>query len=489
MARRAFLALAGAGAAWAVGAPAAHADYATTIDPGTGWGVWEGWGTSLCWWAKAFGDRDDLADIVFTTNSVAYDGGSLPGLGLTIVRYNAGACSWNSINGSGMAVSPNISPTRQIEGYRLDWFSDDPASSSWNWWVDSNQRNMLWKARDRGANLFELFSNSPMWWMCDNHNPSGGSDGTVDNLQTWNHQQHARYLAVVAKYAHDNWGFGFQSVEAFNEPSSGWWTATGTQEGCHFGVPTQASVIDYLRGELDSRGLTGTVVTASDENTYDLATSTWNGLGSTAQGHVGKINTHGYQYGGGRRDLLYDAAHAAGKRLWNSEYGESDASGMSLATNLLLDFTWLHPTAWVYWQAFDGGGWGLIQADNASATTGAVNTKFYVLAQFSRHIRPGMRIIGSGDGNTVAAYDASARKLVLVTANHGTAQYITYDLSRFGTVTGSGGNGLVDRWATQTSGSGDRYTHHADTYLSGKRFWSWFPADTVQTFEIDGVVV
>ncbi len=57
-----------------------------------------------------------------------------------------------------------------------------------------------------------------MWWMCDNHNPSGNADGGQDNLQTWNHQQHAVYLATIAKYAHDNWGFDFHSVEAFNEP-------------------------------------------------------------------------------------------------------------------------------------------------------------------------------------------------------------------------------------------------------------------------------
>ena len=34
-----------------------------------------------------------------------------------------------------------------------------------------------------------------------------------------------------------------------------------------------------------------------------------------------------------------------------------------------------------------------------------VNTKFYVMAHYSRHIRPGMKIINGGDGNTVAAYD------------------------------------------------------------------------------------
>ena len=33
---------------------------------------------------------------------------------------------------------------------------------------------------------------------------------------------------------------------------------------------------------------------------------------------------------------------------------------MSLASNLNLDLRWLHPTAWVYWQVLDGGGWGLV---------------------------------------------------------------------------------------------------------------------------------
>ena len=62
----------------------AAADVSTTIDPRTDWGAWEGWGTSLCWWGKAYGNRDDLADIFFTRNTVQYQGQALPGLGLNI---------------------------------------------------------------------------------------------------------------------------------------------------------------------------------------------------------------------------------------------------------------------------------------------------------------------------------------------------------------------------------------------------------------------
>ena len=125
--------------AGAVLADPAAADVSTTIDPRTDWGAWEGWGTSLCWWGKAHGNRDDLADIFFTRNTVQYQGQALPGLGLNIARYNAGACSTQPINGESMVRSPNIGDPRQIDGYWLDWFSSDPSSASWNWYVDSNQ--------------------------------------------------------------------------------------------------------------------------------------------------------------------------------------------------------------------------------------------------------------------------------------------------------------------------------------------------------------
>ena len=49
------------------------AAYTTTINPNVNWGTWEGWGTSLAWWAKAFGDQDNLADIFFTMNSTYYN--------------------------------------------------------------------------------------------------------------------------------------------------------------------------------------------------------------------------------------------------------------------------------------------------------------------------------------------------------------------------------------------------------------------------------
>lgn len=365
--------------------------------------------------------------------------------------------------------------------------STDPTSTSWDWTADANQRAMLLLAQARGANHAELFSNSPVWWMCINHNPSGNNVGADNNLQSWNYDSHAIYLANIAAKAKSSWGVTFTSVEAFNEPIATYWVGTtGTQEGCHFDTSTQATVIADLRAELTSRGLTGILVAASDENTYDEAVSTWNALGSTAQADVGRINVHGYQYADGSRDGLYDLAKTRGVSIWNTEYGESDATGEQLVSNLMLDLIWLHPTAWVYWQAIDSSGWGLVDGDVQGGTIGAVSQKYYVLAQFTRHIREGYEILDGGSDYTVAAYDASTSTLVIIAVNWGSAQYLNFDLSDFsvGGVSGA----LVPRWTTQI-GSGSQYVSYSDTYLSGTTFWSYFATNQVMTFEVSGVTL
>lgn len=463
--------------------PMASADTTIAIDAASDRGTWEGWGTSLAWWAAAFGDRDDLADIFFTLNGTEYNGQTLPGLGFNIARHNAGACSWNEIDGEAMVVSPNMIPSRQIEGHWLDWDSADPASASWDWSVDAKQREMLLKARDRGANRLELFSNSPMWWMCRNHNPSGAADGG-ENIQEWNLENHAVYMATVAKYAADNWGVTFESVEPFNEPSAAWWKADNTQEGCHIGVASQATIIGHLRAALDERGLEGMAVSASDESYYDEAVATWQGLGEEALALVPRINVHGYQQADGARDVLYEQASSIGQRIWNSEYGENDATGERLVRNILLDFRWLRPVAWQYWQVLDGGGWGLIDADNDAGRLGDVGTKYFVLAQFTRHIREGMRILDGGAGTVVAAYDEAGEKLVIVAVNWDAAQQISFDLSGFGVADGA----RVTSWRTQTGG-GDQYVKGDDTEVGGSAFSASFETGQVQTFEVEGVVL
>ncbi|KAF1833949.1 endo-beta-1,6-galactanase [Decorospora gaudefroyi] len=464
------------------GSAGVNADITTTINPKSNWGIWEGWGTSLAWWAKAFGSRDDLADVFFTLQQTQVNGQSLPGLGFNIARYNAGACSWNSYKGERMVESPRIKRSRQVEGFWVDWASTDPMSSSWDWSVDVNQRAALQKAIARGANKTELFSNSPMWWMTKNHNPSGAANGG-ENIQSWNLEQHAIYMATVAQQFKNRWGIEFESVDPFNEPSANWWKADGTQEGCHIDVATQAKIIGYLDTHLTNRGL-ATQIVASDESLYDQAVNTLRNIGSTAVSQIGRIQVHGYQKGGGDRAGLRKLADNAGKPLWNSEYGDGTGSGADMVRNLLLDMRYLKPTAWAYWQVLDGGGWALITADNDAGTLGSANQKLFVLAQFTRHIRPGMQILDGGSNNVVAAYDARTSKLVVVAVNWDASQNVNFELSGFAGRPAPGTK--VKRWGTGI-GSGDRYVQYSDVAISGTRFSSYIARNGVQTFEVTGI--
>ena len=55
----------------------------------------------------------------------------------------------------------------------------------------------------------------------------------------------------------------------------------------------------------------------------------------------------------------------------------------------------------MYWQVLDKRGWGLVECDedrpSGPAILGTVNMKYFVLAHYSRHIRPGMTI-GASSG-------------------------------------------------------------------------------------------
>eukprot|EP01124_Arcella_intermedia_P024476 TRINITY_DN4136_c0_g1_i2.p1 TRINITY_DN4136_c0_g1~~TRINITY_DN4136_c0_g1_i2.p1 ORF type:complete len:171 (+),score=29.24 TRINITY_DN4136_c0_g1_i2:307-819(+) len=142
-----------------------------------------------------------------------------------------------------------------------------------------------------------------MWWMCNNT------------------QNHSKYLATVAQYAREQWGLAFTSLEPFNEPIG--LVGRHGEEGCHFKVPTQAAGLKYLKDKMSSLRLSGVDIADSDECTYSM-------------GLVDKINVHGYEYGGGRRDVLYQ--EAKGKRIWNSEYGDE----VEMVGNLNLDFRWFY---------------------------------------------------------------------------------------------------------------------------------------------------
>jgi galactan endo-1,6-beta-galactosidase len=414
------------------------------LDPTRTLGTWEGWGSSLAWWARAIGgtaNADYYADLIYTTKTT----NSYPGLGLNIVRYNVGG---GGIEQSQENKGPKLQWQMDIHGYWADPNSSDP--TTWKWSADENQRSMMQTARRRGANVFEMFSDSPMWWMNSNRSTAGSNTGG-DCLMPENYDRFTFYLASVARYSADHWGTRFDSVEPFNEPSADWWKYPNRQEGCHFDIATQQKIVESLRRALGREHLNDVAVAAADENNMDAGLKTWTAYDSVNRSLIGLVNVHGYSngtepyHGPNRLELR----HAVGsKRLWQSEYGDGDASGYTMAQAIIRDLKELRPSAWVYWQLVEPDvpeyGWGLINAkyidthDQLSAEKKTplvrVNRKFYVYGQFTRYLRPGYQLLAIDDPNSIAAYDRGSSKLVIVKVTGDAPETAQLDLSSFSVV-------------------------------------------------------
>lgn len=481
--------------------PTAQAQYTVQVDKHDKRGIWEGWGCSFAWWAHAVGGKkyqDLYADLFFSQKSVPFLDKQLPGLGMNIIRYNVGGGGRRETYENAVEQVPDILPWhRDIDGYWINWRDRDPKSPSWDWTRDAPQRAMMQAALARGVNLVEFFSNAPMWWMMDSKSSAGG------NLQTWNRRDFALYLATVAQYAQQNWGVPVHYIEPFNEPSAAWWNFPKNQEGANFSRAEQKEILGYLREELDKRGLQKVAITAADENNMKSARETheyFKAQKTRVDGHertvadlVAKVNVHSYNGLAPWRDN--DARRAlresvGNTRLWANEFGNPDGSGMVLAQTIMEDINFLRPTAWLYWQALEpASAWGLVNAkfaktadDPASGEPTWVYYTYYAMAQFTRFLRPGLLVIGSTDANSVVAYDAAKRQLVIITINYGKAQPIDYDLSSLQKVGNSG-------TLTTTNSDGSKLFQSSPLALRDKRFTLQAEANSISSALIEDVVL
>ena len=448
----------------------ALADQTTAhINPGVQYGTWQGWGTSLAWWANVIGGFPKAARRDYMVK--AFD--PVNGLGLNVVRYNIG----------GGENPGDLPPHKSALDYRARMPGFENASGQWDWNVDANQRWVLKHAIAMGANRTEAFSNSPPYWMTVSSSVTGGNGGT-DNLAPENDAKFSSYLATVVKHFQDDWGVTFGTVEPLNEPSGTWWRTGERQEGCHFSRDRQSQVIKALTASLKQAGVTDTGIAASDENDINDGWGTFRSFDAETVGDLSQINVHGY--GGAtaiaQRPPLSQLASSAGKRLWLSEYGDGDATGLTMSREILTDMHYLHPTAWAYWQFVDGPQWGLlVNPLKDETTTGyTVNEKYYVLGQYSRYIRPGYKIIDIDNGNCVAAYSAAHQKLVIVLTDDTAAAYpVSFDLSRF-QITGSYA-------AVYRTSPNDHWARMPNLPITDGQFKANPPAQTVTTYVIGGV--
>ncbi len=455
-------------------------------------GVFEGWGTSLCWWANRIGYSDSLsqqaADLFYGDD----------GLRMNIARFNIGGGDDPSHN--------HITRTdSNMPGYTT--YKNGKATYNWN--ADSNQRNVLMRSIAAAGDdmIVEMFSNSPPYYMTNSGCSSGANKASDNNLRDDCYDDFAEYFAEVCLHYEKDWGVDIQSVTPMNEPYTNYWAAySNKQEGCHFNQGTsQTNMILELQKSMDKRGLGDIIISGTDETSIDTQINSYNKLSSDAKKAIDRIDTH--TYGGSKRSQLKDLAVNEGKNLWMSEVDGGSTAGTNagqmgsalwLANRITLDLNELNASAWILWQAIDrhvskdgyngnkdtgmpnlnGGFWGLAIADHDKNDI-VLTKKYYSFGQFSRYIRPGMIMLKSSS-STVAAYDPKNHQLVIVASNNsGSKSDLYFDLSGFSSI---GSTAQVIR-----TSANENWANAGTVKTSGSGLSVSLPANSISTFIIDGV--
>ena len=455
-------------------------------------GTFEGWGTSLCWWANRIGYSDSLAQQAADTFF------SPEGLGLNIARFNIGG-----------GDDPSHTHITRTDSNMPGYTRYNNGTVTYDWSADSNQRNVLQKCIKAAGDdmIVEMFSNSPPYYMTNSGCSSGAKTSSQNNLRDDKYTDFAEYLAEVTAHYEKDWGIHVQSITPMNEPYTDYWGAySNKQEGCHF---DQGSSMDKIYQELSKslkkRGLNDIIISANDESVIDTQITSWNKMSDATKALIGRIDTH--TYGGSKRGELKDTAIKAGRNLWMSEVdGGSTAgsnagemgAGLWLADRITLDLNELNSSAWILWQVIDnhissvgmngnkdkgmvntqGGYWGLAVADHDSNRI-ILTKKYYSMGQFSRYIRPGMTMLKCSN-NCVAAFDRRNGRLVIVATNDGSSdKQLVFDLSGFSSVGSSAS-------AVRTSNS-ENWKDIGSIPVSGGAIAATLAKQSVTTFIIDGV--
>jgi O-glycosyl hydrolase len=389
------------------------------IDPAARRQTFEGWGTSLCWWANRVGGwsataRNAVVDAIADPQT---------GLGYNIFRYNIG--------GGENPAHEHMGQWREMPGFQ-------DASGTWNWDADANQRNVLRRIVERDANaILEAFSNSPPYWMTKSGCASGNTDGS-NNLKDDSYPAFADYLTEVVKHYRDAFGITFRTLEPLNEPNASWWTANGSQEGCHFSPSNQQQIIKAVGTSLTAKGLTATTVGASDENSLDDAYNNMRGYDATTLAAMSQMNGHSYSAGASARANLRALATSKSKRLWQSESGplnvtlaDTTEAAIFMAGRIITDLRDMQPEAWVDWQIGDPSDvWASIRLSDGQQSWTPLK-RFYMHAGFSRFVRPGSTMLAVTGPDMVAFVAGDGATLAVVVRNGDTAaaKSFTFDLT------------------------------------------------------------
>jgi O-glycosyl hydrolase len=337
----------------------------------------QGWGTSLVWFANATGGypeelREDLYQAVFGEE----------GLDLNIARYNIGGGNASDVvdylrpggavdgwwapdaDGSAGVYGGASTAYADREAVRASFDPDDlsqydlDADATQRWWVDR-------LAADDQISHWETFANSAPYFMTESGYVSGGFNSTAQQLKTASEADFVSYLTRVTEQLEQTSGIEVESIDPFNEPNTNYWGTTirdgqptGRQEGMHVSPDQQVRVIAALQAELAESGTTtDAFIAAMDETNPGIFATNWAAYPQATRDAVERLNVH--TYGTSGRLGVRDLAKQADSPLWMSEIEGSWVNGwdptniengLGMAGRVMDDLRELEPDAWVLWQ-------------------------------------------------------------------------------------------------------------------------------------------
>lgn len=375
----------------------------------------DGWGVSLCWWANMCG-RWSEAKVDSLVNMLV----SPDGLNYNVFRYN--------IPGGEDPQNRNCKKHHMASGKGLraemDGFKDYP-TDSYDWSRDEAQRRIMLKIRERRPDaVFEAFSNTPPYFMTYSGCCGGAVKATDDNLRTECYEDFARYLLDVCQHYKERYGLEFKTLEPFNEPETDYWYANGSQEGCHFSIPSMIKFVKVLSPMLKASGLK-TVLSLTDETSVEQSVKDYKAFRADPEAFraIGQWNVHTYKADSASRTELRRLVAADGLTLWMSETGEGGSGlkgNLALAQRMFDDLRQLQPAVWCDWQVMEENNdqWCTVRGSFADGSFHRVKN-YYVRRQITGFIKQGYTLLSTTDAQTLAALSPAADSLVIVCLNNG----------------------------------------------------------------------
>ena len=237
-------------------------------------GPFDGWGTSLAWFANATGNygeegfvtnRDEISDEAYA--KALENGKQLretfyesifgeDGLDLNMARYNIGGG-----NATDVAYGyPFMRQGAAVPGYWADTISGvaakqankdqvaeafDPSDDAhYDWDKGASQEWWLKHGLETGdIDHVEMFANSAPWFLTESGYATGGYNSGDNNLA--DPEKFAQYMVKVTDHLEDTYGFEADTIEPFNESETGYWGTPGTMADDGFGPDNTALIKRY----------------------------------------------------------------------------------------------------------------------------------------------------------------------------------------------------------------------------------------------------